>query len=430
MKLPLSAIGKRLAVGTLLGLAVSACRERPGGEGAGPHARVVTESIAQIERGTGLQFKRPPVLEVHSKAQVREFLVRRFDEQSPASEMAAEEQVFKTLGLIPPDMDYRRFLLDLLDEQIVGYYDPRADKLYVVEGQPRDATNIAIAHELIHALQGQYVNLDSIQNVTGDVDRQLAVQSVLEGQATFEQMSAMAGGDISLRIPGGWDQIRRTIREAQGEMPLFANAPLVIQESLLFPYLSGADFVHRFKAQRGRTSPLDDLPVSTEQVLHSRAYFGATRDLPSRIELPAPSVGEKVYENGIGEFGTRIFLFEHTRDQNVAVQGAMGWDGDRYVLTRTPAGHAIAWVSVWDSAVDAAEYASAMGETVMRRYGGLPAAAGGAAAGGVRRFSGRGRTVEIRTRETAGRTLVMYVDVPEGQSATVIDLGAVRLEAR
>lgn len=430
MTLRLPRLSVRLVALAALGLIASACRERPGEEGAGPHARVVAESIEQIERGTGLEFKRPPVLEVHSKEQVREFLLQRFNEQSPAGELAAEEQVFKTLGLIPPDMDYRRFLLDLLSEQIVGYYDPRADKLYVVDGQPRDQTNIAIAHELIHALQGQYVNLDSLQEVTGNVDRQLAVQSVLEGQATFEQMSAMAGGDISLRIPGGWDQIRRTIREAQTEMPLFSNAPLVIQESLLFPYLSGADFVHRFKAQRGRTSPLEDLPVSTEQVLHSRAYFGETRDVPSVVTLPAPSLGEKVYENGIGEFGTRIFFYEHTNDQNTAVQAAMGWDGDRYVLTRTPAGHAIAWVSVWDSAVDAAEFASAMGETVMRRYGGTPSVAEGATAGSVRRYTGRSRTVEIRTRESGGRTLVMYTDVPEGQPATVIDLGAVRLDAR
>ena len=79
---------------------------------------------------------------------------------------------------------------------------------------------------------------------------------------------------------------------------------------------------------------------------------------------------------------------------------------------------------------DAAEYASAMGETVLQRYGGVPTAAEGSAAGAVRRFSGRGRTVEIHTREAGGRTLVMYVDVPDGQSTNVIDLGAVRLEAR
>ena len=414
------------ATAVLAFLLFAGCRERAA-DGSGPHARVVAESIVSIEKATGLAFKRPPVLEVHTKDQVRGFLLRRFDEQSPASELAAEEQVFKTLGLIPADLDYRKFLLDLLTEQIVGYYDPRADVLYVVDGLPSETTNIAIAHELIHALQDQYIDLDSIQQATGDIDRQLAVQSVLEGQATFEQMSAMVGGDISLRIPGGWDQVRQMIREGQGEMPMFANAPLVIQESLLFPYLSGADFIRRFKGNRGRTAnPLEDLPVSSEQVLHTTAFFGDTRDVPSAITLPAPA-GEKVYENGIGEFGTRLFLYEHTRDQNVALQSAMGWDGDRYVLTRVPGGNAIAWVSVWDTDLDAAEFASTMSETVMRRYGGVPEVD---AATGVRRFTGRGRSVEIRTRQASGRTLVMYTDVPEGQAISVVDLARVGLEVR
>lgn len=414
----------------LLALGAVACRERKEPEGSGPFARQVQESVVQIEQATGLTFKRPPVLEIRTREQVREYLLKRFDEQSPASELEAEEQVFKTLGLVPQSMDYRKFLLDLLTEQIVGYYDPRTDVLYVVEGLPRETTNIAISHELVHALQDQYVDLDSVQNLTGDADRAVAMQAVLEGQATYEQMTAMVGGDIALRVPGGWDQIRQTIREAQSEMPLFANAPLVIQESLIFPYLSGADFIRRFKAERKGGNPLTDLPVSTEQVLHTSAFFGEPRDEPSTIVLPAPVAGEKVYENGIGEFGTRIFLFEHTRDQNLALQAAMGWDGDRYVLTRTPAGRSIAWVSVWDSDLDAAEYANAMSETVLQRYGGVPKAEAGAPAGAPRRFTGRGRTVEVRTRQAGGRTLVMYTDVPAGQPTTVIDLDRVQVEVR
>lgn len=407
-----------------------ACRERPEPEGTGPYARQVQESIGQIEKATGLTFKTPPKLQVSSKEQVRDFLVKRFDEQSPAAELAAEEQVFKVLGLIPEHLDYRKFLLDLLNEQIVGYYDPRTDVLYVVEGLPKETTAIAISHELIHALQDQYVDLDSIQSVTGDADRSLAVQAVLEGQATYEQMTAMLGGEVALRVPGGWDRVRQTIREAQSEMPLFANAPLVIQESLIFPYLSGADFVMRFKGQKRGANPLEDLPVSTEQVLHTSAFFGERRDEPSVVTLPAPTGGARVYENGIGEFGTRLFLYQHTREQRIALQAAMGWDGDRYVLVRTPAGNGIAWVSVWDSDLDAAEFANAMAETVLQRYGGVPEAAAGAESGAPRRYTGQGRTVEVRTRTIGGRTAVLYVDVPAGQPANVVDLEQVRVEVR
>lgn len=416
----------------LAGLTVAAgCRGREE-EGAAANDRRVQESIAEIEKATTLQFKRPPVLEYRSKEQVREFLVKRFEEQSPASELAAEEAVFKTLGLIPPTLDYRKFLLDLLTEQIVGYYDPRTDVLYVVEGLPRATSGVAVTHELIHALQDQYIDLDSLQNLTGDVDRSLAIQAVLEGQATYEQMAVTVGGEenITGRIPGGWDQIRRTIREAQGEMPLFSNAPLVIQESLIFPYLSGADFVRRFKSQKPGVNPLTDLPVSSEQVLHTSAFFGATRDVPSRVTLPAPSAGQKVYENNIGEFGTRIFIYQHTDNQQSALQAAMGWDGDRYVLVRTPAGDGIAWVSVWDTGVDAAEFVDALSETVLQRYGNAPTAAAGQGPTAPRRYTGRGRSVEIRTRDVGGRTVVLYVDVPAGQRTDVIDFERVQVEVR
>src|SRR5687767_563867 len=188
-----------LALGALQG--VVACDRGATGDGeaggasmavnAGPYADKVRETIPQIERATGLKFKTPPKLEVRTKAQVREFLLSKFDEQQPAQELAGEEAVYKTLGLIPQSLDLRKFLLDLYTEQIVGFYDPAKKVLYVVEGAPREIARITVAHELIHALQDQYINLDSLQRSTGDADRTLAAQAVIEGQATYEQMMSM-----------------------------------------------------------------------------------------------------------------------------------------------------------------------------------------------------------------------------------------------
>jgi hypothetical protein len=48
-------------------------------------------------------------------------------------------------------------------------------------------------HELVHALQDQYVNLDSLEHIIGDDDRAAAVQAVIEGEATYEQVFIMAG---------------------------------------------------------------------------------------------------------------------------------------------------------------------------------------------------------------------------------------------
>ena len=117
-------------------------------------------------------------------------------------------------------------------------------------------------------------------------------------------------------------------------MPVFATAPMVIQESLLFPYLSGADFVQRFKEKKGKANPLTNIPRSTEQILHTNAYFGTPPDEPSIVTLPAPRGATKVYENDIGEFGTRLFLYQHLKDEQTAARAAAGWDGDRYVVVK------------------------------------------------------------------------------------------------
>jgi hypothetical protein len=409
---------RRFGVLALLVLAASCDRRRK--SGAAAYDDKVAQSIAQIEKATGLKFKSPPKLELRSRAQVREFLIRKFDESTPAEQLRGEEMAYKLFGLIPDSMDLRRFLLELLTEQIVGYYDPGTKVLYVVEGAPDDLTGITITHELVHALQDQYINLDSIQKLQGNSDRVAAAQSVLEGQATYEQMQIMMGGEnLATRIPGGWDRVRELIRESQSSMPIFASAPMAIQESLLFPYLSGAEFIRRFEQYRPKSSPLDSMPVSTEQILNESAYFGVPRDAPSDVVLPGRR-DSTALEETMGEFGTRLFLFQHLKNNTVAIDAAHGWDGDRYRVVRTGggSGRGIVWATVWDSAMDAAQFVDALGQAIGRRYRtGAPSLA----ANGMRTYTGAGRTVVLTPREIGGRNVVMYVDVPAGVSPSLVD---------
>src|SRR5678816_2921250 len=135
-------------------------------------------------------------------------------------------------------------------------------------------------------LQDQYISLDSTQQTEGENDQTSAAQAVFEGQAVYEQVSAMLGGtNVAMNLPGGWDRVRDMIRENQSSMPIFARSPTVIQETLIFPYLSGAEFVRNFKDRSAGKSIYDDMPVSTEQILHPTAFFGK-RDNPTSITLP------------------------------------------------------------------------------------------------------------------------------------------------
>lgn len=416
--------GRAVAMLGLL-VALAACR-RDGVVGQGPYGDKVATLIPQIERSVGVKFKRPPKVEVRSPHQVREFLLRQFDATDPRRELEGEQATYKLLGMIPDTLDLRKFLVDLLTEQVIGYYDPTTKVLYVVQGAPDDLVGTTITHELVHALQDQYVNLDSLQHVTGDDDRQSAAQAVIEGEAVYEQMSIMLGGNDNLAARlGGWDRVRDLIRENQGSQPIFSAAPLVIQESLLFPYINGADFVRRFKALRPGRLPFDSMPTTTEQVMHERAYFGTPRVYAIPISLPAVANG--VYQNDLGEFGTRLFLFQHLKEQSTAIRAAAGWRGDRYVVVRTGDGNAIAWMTVWDTPVDAAEFVTAAGEAMAKRYG---TSAPATAVAGRRTLEGRGRIVQITEREIDGQSVVLFVDAPARAGPNLFDLAKVRLGAR
>src|SRR6185503_19338244 len=97
-----------------------------------------------------------------------------------------------------------RLFIPLLTEQIGGYYDPKTKVLYVVDGIADALIGVTIPHELVHALQDQYVNLDSIQHITGDDDRQLATHAMIEGQAQYAMFAVLAGKSNIITILPTW----------------------------------------------------------------------------------------------------------------------------------------------------------------------------------------------------------------------------------
>ncbi len=421
----MSALLKRsflLAAGPLLTL-VSACEsQKPKYEG--PYAAEVAEAVPMIEKAVGLKFKTPPKVETRSKEQVRDFVIKQFTDSLARHDIGGQEAAYKRFGMIPDTLKLQPFLTSLLEEQIVGYYDPHTKVLYVVDGAPKDMASMTINHELVHALQDQYISLDSVQKIRDDNDRLSAAQSVFEGQAVYEQISIMLGGsNIAINLPGGWDRIREMIRENQASMPIFAAAPKVIQETLIFPYLSGAEFYRNYKERKSGSIIYKDMPVSTEQIIHPAAFFG-TRDNPTRVTLGTLANATKVYENDLGEFETRLFLYQQLNDQNEAVRGASGWDGDRYAVVNTPQGQGIVWLTVWDSPVEGGEFFHLAGQAVEARYS-TKAATGSTEL--VKKYSGGGRTIQVSTMEIQGRPVVIYADVPAGANPNIINPAQVTL---
>jgi hypothetical protein len=420
-------IPRRATVACVVALvALSACGDRGGAPYDGPYGKLIGKYVPQVEKATGLTFKTPPKVEQRSTVEVRTFLEKEFNENLPALELEGAARAYKLLGLLPDTMDLRAFMLRLLGEQVIGYYDPATKVLYVVSdtsGGRAALVEITVAHELVHALQDQYFNLDSLQQQRDDNDRLTAAQAVMEGQATYEQMSTMLGGDLGVRMPGGWDRVREMIRENQTAMPVFASAPMLLQESLLFPYLSGAEFMHRFKDAKTGKPPWQPIPVSTEQVLHFEKYRAGEQ--PVRVELPPLLAGTKVYENNLGEFETRLFLYQALQDLGTSARSAAGWGGDRFIVANLSGGAGIVWVTVWDTPIDGGEFRDAAQRAAQRRLG-----VAGTGTAEARRFEGKGRVVEISATTVQGKAAIIWTDVPAGSGTRLIDAAKVRLTER
>ncbi len=407
----------RVVCVVLLAVAAACSRERKGPA----YAEQVADAIPRLERTMGLKFKTPPKFEMRSRDEVRQFLEEAFATDLPEASLRGQDRLYKRMGLLPDSLDLKKFMIDLLTEQIAGYYNPKTKVLYIVQGASDQMVAVTVMHELVHALQDQYAPLDSLTREIDRADKVAAIKSVIEGQAFIEQLNAMSSGAMDL--DENWNTARDAVREGYTGSPVFGNAPFLLQETMLFPYLTGGEFYRRARGTNARKFLLSDPPVSSEQVLHP-AKFLIDRDDPTVVKLP-PVTGADAFSGELGEFETRLFLFQHLKDRDAAYRGAAGWDGDKFTTFTTGRGDGMAWLSVWDTSVDAAEFLDLVDTALLKRFDDLKP---GQSSASRRTFTARGRTIAVSAVEIQGRPCVMYVDVPAGSSIDVIDIKKVVLE--
>ena len=308
-------------------------------------ARLVDSLRAPVEQAVGLRFTSPPRSAMRSREQVRDYLIAKLDEELPPKRLSGLETAYRLFGLLPDTLHLRPLLLDLYTEQVAGFYDPDSATLFGVEGADRAQLRLVLAHEMIHALQGQYLPLDSILNARENNDRLAAAQAILEGQATLASLEVLAPGQGVAQNPQFWELYRDQVRQQQASMPVFRRAPLVLREALIFPYLQGAEFMHWWDSEGRDSLPYGPrMPVSTEQILHPARY--AKGDAPLALAFAPDS--DVAYEDVLGEAEIRVILASLTGSDEVQTVVPIGWGGDRFRLYRTPEGEALVWYVVWD----------------------------------------------------------------------------------
>src|SRR6202161_3621469 len=366
--------------------------------------RSLNQILAFASDDTKLPIKHEVKRRLITREQVEKYILDKFKEDKDAKRMQSEEIVLKKFGLLDRDFQLQPFLVSLLKEQIAGYYDNKTKTVNLLDWVKPEEQKPVIAHELTHALQDQHTDLEKWEpedpdtiskNVTEDnqrleiEERDTARDAVLEGQAmaVYLDYTLKPAGKSLLTSP----DVMRTPKDdtdTSDSSPVMARAPLLLQQSLLFPYRDGLGFEQRLLKDKGAqfafAGVLDRPPSTSYEIMNPRAYErGATVPLLRMPDVHGLLEADyQPYDIGVmGELDVRI-LTELFGGPDVAAILTPQWKGGLYYAVQsrkavTPAQQsstasvALLYLSAWRSEGAAREFAKLYARELSKKYSGV-----------------------------------------------------------
>jgi hypothetical protein len=346
----------------------------PAADAAAAELRRVTAEIqVEVEELRGERFRGPVNDAVADGGAFRDYVQARIDATETPAEIAADEEIAKLLGLLPEDYDYVEEMLELVESQVGGFYDPASKTFYLMEGFEGDVARIILAHELTHALDDQIFDIDDeLPLVEGNSDAEWAYHAVIEGSGTAVMNRWTMERIKSLDIASMTDL-------ATMGADVLKEAPPYLWKPLVGAYLRGEAFLKDRPAEldlaqavrRGFEAP----PRTSEQILHPEKYWDPEqRDDPQAVAFAReglPEGWEVLGEDTFGELGLALLVEPPGARKGANPLSMMtarmtsaaseGWDGDRCLLVaRGESDRLLVLASVWDTEAEAEEFVEAL----------------------------------------------------------------------
>lgn len=348
----------------------------------------VAEFSRKVEEVRGRKFGRTVPASELDKTELRRVLRSKISEQLPVS----AEDYFRTLaslGLIEEQPGLLDALLDFYASQVVAFYDPQPRRFFVIRGTEAVsgdlegagaegmAEGLIYSHELTHALQDEALRLDErIRNMKDDSDRSLALQCLLEGEATLVMIR------VALQeIPGAGEfaeeQLGPLLTAGALERDnIPKDVPDYFVDQLFFPYVDGLEYV-RAAVKRGGWPAVDKLwrdpPASSAEILHGTPLPPPAQGLfPDNLATLA--AGHRLlYLDTLGEWTLR-FLLQRALPEAEAAAASEGWRGDRIAFFSTGKAVGYVWRIRFEGAAPAARFEAALKKARAKRPTAAPEA--------------------------------------------------------
>jgi len=283
----------------------------------------VQDIEAFVERERGLTFKSAVDVELATGDQLTQLLDQQLLKESAS--VAESQQVLRALGLIPPTFDLTAAEKDLLENGTLGFYDPETKKLVVRGTQVTPFVRDTLAHELTHALDDQWFNLNRPQLDNADDETGFGFTALTEGDAARVEKAYLAS--LSPSEQTAVMQEQQALESAHPEM---LTMPQVLIDITTEPYTDGPPLVQAI-LEAGNRPRLDAAfqqpPTTSEQVIDPAKFLAREQAVP----VPVPTADGAALNKGVlGAFMFEEILLGSTRTSNVE-QAIEGWGGDTYV---------------------------------------------------------------------------------------------------
>jgi hypothetical protein len=368
---------------------------------------LVDQLIQFSSQETGLPVKSTVKRRLITRAAVEKYLNDKFNDDQDSKRLQRNEIVLKKFGLLDRDFQLRPFLVALLKEQIEAFYDSKTKTVNLLDWVDADEQKPVLAHELTHALQDQHSNLEKWDDQTPDDvstsaggdqehlakdEMDTARDAVAEGQATAVMMDYVLKplGKSLVKNPEVLDVLKEQMTGS--DSPVMARAPLLLSESMLFPYKEGLSFEQDVWMDQGRTAAfagaLDRPPTSTWEIINPRVY--EKKEIPAVPLLPDihPLIDGlyKPYDIGqVGQLDLHI-LAELFGGDGMAASLTPAWNGGVYWAGQLRSAKteaelsstkslALFYLSAWRSPTAAQVFAKLYADNLDRKYSAVKAEA-------------------------------------------------------
>lgn len=362
----------------------------------------VDDILGFVSTDTKLPIEHTVKRKLISRDEVNRYLTKKFNDDKSAKHMERDEIVLKKFGLLDRDFQLRPFLLSLLTEQIAGFYDNKTKTVNLLDWIKPDDQKPVLAHELTHALQDQKIDLTKWSDVGDDSiahnakednqhlqtdEAETARSAVAEGQAMavfVDYTLRSTGKTIADAPPELGDRLKELAADTSGS-PIMARAPLLLQQSLIFPYSDGLAFEQAVLVKKGKDAAfagvLEHPPSSSFEIMNPGAYMGHAPVPVLRMPDIHPLIDDEYtpYDVGVmGELDVRI-LTELFGGKQASDALTPAWDGGLYYAAQrksavteeqksSTASLALVYYSQWKSADAARAFLRVYAAEIPRKY--------------------------------------------------------------